>query len=314
MVKTRPLLSFLFLAATQIEIGKAVTDNGDGTGGAAPSIVQYVMLNADETSAYTAFDPHATHGVVLKDGGYVLVGQGLTSETGTGKASAIVTRIDLCSDLSKYDSALGVNLSGPGTNCANQFTWSWKEPVTTKHASVVWVAESPDGSYILAVGVKQMTNSKHQRYVVKLNAQTGALIWSFVMPTGSGFGFRSGYETIAFTQDGGFIVGGYGAATSTTFPHFKSGGTVDAAKPILQKFSAATASASTMASAPTPVWSYMCQATGTTCVTIGSSKAVRVYFDQGVEKVVTVPGGRASILVLDATTGAEVRFYQEVAL
>ena len=201
-----------------------------------------------------------------------------------------------------------MNLERPGTNCANRFTWSWRDPATTKNAKIVWIALSPDGSYVLAVGVKEgSTSKKHQRYVVKLNAQTGALIWSFMMPTGAGFGLRSGYETIAFSEDGGFIVGGYGTSPDTTFPSFKSGGTVDEGQPILQKFSAATASASTMPSAPTPVWSYICQAAGVSCVTQGSSKALRIYHDGGVEKVVTVPGARASILVVDATTGAEVR-------
>ena len=198
-------------------------------------------------------------------------------------------------------------MAGPGTNCANSFTWSWREPITTKDAKLVWVALSPDGSYVLAVGVRQTATTTHQRYVVKLNAQTGAQIWSFLMPTGAGFGARSGYETIAFTQDGGFIVGGYGTAFDTAFPNFKSGGSVDEAYPILQKFSAATASASTMGSAPTPVWSYICQSAGTSCITLGSSKAIRIYHEQGVEKVVTVPGGRSAIIVVDATTGAEVR-------
>ena len=172
----------------------------------------------------------------------------------------------------------------------------------------MWLALSPDDSYVLAVGVKQTTNTKHQRYIVKLNAQTGAEIWSVLMPTGDGLGSRSGYETIEFTQDGGFIVGGYGNALDTTFPSFKSGGSVDEGQPILEKFSAATASASTMASAPTPVWSYVCQSAGVACTTQGSSKAIRIYHDQGVEKVVTVPGSHSAILVVDATTGAEVRF------
>ena len=215
--------------------------------------------------------------------------------------------------MSKYESALGVNLPSPGTNCKDSFTWSWKEPDSTKHAKLVWVAESPDGTYILAVGVKQVTATKHQRYVVKLNAQTGELIWSFTMPTGhQKFGHRSGYETIAFTQDGGFIVGGYGTRQDSTFPNFKSGGTVDDGQPILQKFSAETASQATMPNAPTPVWSYICQTDKVSCQTAGSSKAIRIYHDQGVEKVVTVPGPRTAILIVDAATGAEVRFYDIV--
>ena len=266
------------------------------------------MLNGDVSNQWTGFDAHAAHAAFTQDKGYILAGSGLIAETENGKGTSVVMRIDLCEDVSKYESNLGVNLEQPGTNCANRFTWSWRDPVTTKHSKTVWVAVSPDDSYVLAVGVKELTSTKYHRYVVKLDAKTGAQIWSFVMPTGSGFGLRSGYETIAFTQDGGFIVGGFAANPETEFPAFKSGGTVDSGKPMLQKFSAATASAATMASAPTPVWTYMCQLAGTTCGVSGSSKAIRIYMDQGVEKVVTVPGPRAAILVLDATTGAEVCF------
>ena len=127
------------------------------------------------------------------------------------------------------------------------------------------------------------------------------------MPSGGSFGDRAGYETVAFTADGGFIVGGFGNAASTEFPHFKSGGQVAEGTPILEKFSAATASAATMASAPSPVWSYICT-TGQSCDTQGSAKAIRIYQDQGVEKVVTVPGVRAAIIIVDATTGTEVCF------
>ena len=85
MVKARPLLSFLFLAATQIEIGKAVTDNGDGTGGTPPAINQYVMVHADDKT----LDPHAVHGVVTQNNGYIVVGSGLTSEGANGKGLAL---------------------------------------------------------------------------------------------------------------------------------------------------------------------------------------------------------------------------------
>ena len=87
-MRNRPLLSFLFLIATKIESGTAVTNNADGTGGTPPSIYQYVMLNADETSQYTAMDPHAVHAGVTQNNGYVLVGSALTSES-NGKCLAL---------------------------------------------------------------------------------------------------------------------------------------------------------------------------------------------------------------------------------
>ena len=201
----------------------------------------------------------------------------------------------------------------PGTTCQNSFTWSWREADTTVNAKLLWLALSPDGTYVLAAGTKQSTGDNHHRYIVKLNALTGAVIWSTLLPTDATFGVRSGYETIAFTQDGGFIVGGYSNHPWTEFPSFKSGGQLDNGTPILQKFSAATASAASMGTTPTPEWTYSCSG-GNSCDTLGSSKAVRVYLDQGVEKVVTVPGVRAAVVVVDASTGAEVRFISIVTI
>ena len=71
-------------------------------------------------------------------------------------------------------------------------------------------------------------------------------------------GKKSGYETISFTSDGGFIVGGYCNYKSDEFPVFKSSGQVDSGKPILQKFPATVANAGAMSSAPTPEWTYIC--------------------------------------------------------
>ena len=71
----------------------------------------------------------------------------------------------------------------------------------------VSVKESADGSYILTAGVRASTSNRWNGYVVKINALTGQTIWEFDYKTGAGN--RSGFETIHFTDDGGFIVGGY---------------------------------------------------------------------------------------------------------
>ena len=49
--------------------------------------------------------------------------------------------------------------------------------------------------------------NKYNGYVAKIDAQTGQTIWDFDYTSGSGN--RSGFETIHFTEDGGFIVGGF---------------------------------------------------------------------------------------------------------
>ena len=56
-------------------------------------------------------------------------------------------------------------------------------------------------------------------------------------------GMKSGYESIAFTRDGGFIVSGFAHYPSDEFPYFKSSAQVDDGKPLFEKYSAGVASA-----------------------------------------------------------------------
>ena len=116
------------------------------------------------------------------------------------------------------------------------------------------VSVKEKGDFIYAAGVRQSTAdaTKFNGYVVKLNGNTGALVWEFDFLSGSGQ--RSGFETIAFTSDGGFIVGGFshmGWESGSKFPGFKSGGQIESGRPILHKFSKAVADATANFSAGT---------------------------------------------------------------
>ena len=77
----------LFKALAGFGLAAGFTQNADGTGGSgtAPSIYQYVMMNADVSGAHHGYDPHAVHGIELKNGGYVGVGFSLKAETNTAK-------------------------------------------------------------------------------------------------------------------------------------------------------------------------------------------------------------------------------------
>ena len=64
--------------------------------------------------------------------------------------------------------------------------------------------------------------------IVKLNAKTGAEIWTMLLPLDDNtIGKKAGFETIAFTSDGGFVVGGYCRYSAQEFPFFKSSGQVE---------------------------------------------------------------------------------------
>lgn len=127
------------------------------------------------------------------------------------------------------------------------------------------------------------------------------------MPSGGLFGDRSGYESVQFTSDGGFIAGGF-ANRFGGMPHFKSGGAVDDGRPIFEKFSPEIAQATTdFTVAPTPTWSYQCGKASQGSVNcekwMGSSiPSMQIFMDNGVEKAVSILAANR-IIVVDATTG-----------
>merc|ERR1712037_110016 len=119
-------------------------------------------------------------------------------------------------------------------------------------------------------------------------------------------GTRSGFETIHFTSDGGFIVGGFSHRVDKEMPGFKSGGQVDQGRPVMHKFSAQVANSDSVSS-PTPVWTYSCDSGSNSCaLDDGSVKNMRVFTDNGVEKVVGLPTSRSIFIVLRADNGNEL--------
>lgn len=150
------------------------------------------------------------------------------------------------------------------------------------HVYLKYFQESADGTYLIAAGIRQPGTSAttYNGYVVKLDAATGSKIWEFDFNTNAGT--RSGFETVHFTADGGFIVGGFTDRAGTNFPGFKSGGQIDEGRPVLHKFSAALANASSASNNPTPEWSYNCGPANSVCkMEDGSIKNMRVYMDGG---------------------------------
>ena len=156
------------------------------------------------------------------------------------------------------------------------------------------------------------------RWLVKLRASDGAVIWEMMMPVDNsdGMGARNGWETVEFTSDGGFVVGGWANKQSGNVPSYKSGGQVDEATPIFQKFSSTVAQSEAAidpSSPPTPEWSFICgDGNSGNCAGIkpmvGSVKGIRVYMDNGVEKVVGAVGTSAALLILNVADGSQAAF------
>ncbi|CBY23664.1 unnamed protein product [Oikopleura dioica] len=258
----------------------------------APEIRSYIGIFDDANFGH---GPHAADGAPLSNGGYVATGISTKTEGGA-VGQGWVGRVDPCTNAGSYENKLGTFLNGAGNNCAQNFKWVWKHDSGGKHTHMVSVKESPDRTFVLAAA--------YNGYVAKIDINTGELIWDFDFKTSSGT--RSGFETIHFTSDGGFIVGGFSHRADVEMPGFKSGGQVDQGRPVMHKFSAQVASSASVSN-PSPVWTYRCGSGSNSCaLDDGSVKNMRVFNDNGVEKVVGLPTSRSIFIVLRTNNGNEL--------
>lgn len=132
-----------------------------------------------------------------------------------------------------------------------------------------WVTESPDGTYLMVVGMTEQSDSSNMNiYVAKIASSDGSITWSMTYSTGSN---NAGAETGGFMSDGGFVLGGFVDSTLTGSDlAFKSGGQVDSGTPFVGKISASDCSGT---SAPTDFeWTY----TNTDTELTGSAKSLRI--------------------------------------
>ena len=229
---------------------------------------------------------------------------------------------------------MATDISRIGDNCSNSLNWAWKSNHRGLDDQFGYVAVSPDKTYLIAAGViagKQKAEFK--RWLVKIDAKTGRSIWEIILPSDDKeIGFASGYESIQFTSDGGFIAGGWAQGDYIQMPGYKSGGQVDSGVPLAQKFGPDVAQASFLISNnPKPQWTYVCGSTMTRSDTfmmapsggsagffgpekqckdvLSSVNTMRIFVEKGVEKMATtfrIP--TAGVLTLNVKDGSEDRF------
>ena len=297
---TTPTNTCTAATATSTSTLTGLVENADGTAGCPPSITSYAMVFADAITPAVPVDPNQQYGVHYDGKSYIGAGVGIESESVMNRV-AFLTRYNVCSDPTTYGQSatstyLGITQT-PGTaNCLNELVWAWSSSNPGKNDAVNYVAVSPDKTYVIAAGLIEVSTTVYQRWLVKLNAATGAEIWKIQFPeTDAGMGNKSGFESIAFTADGGFIAGGF-ANRQGAFPFFKSAGAVDDGNPIMQKFSKATADATTMPTPPTPEWTWQCGGTNNPASTLTTKcpttvqaavNTMRVFTHNSIEQVVT---------------------------
>ena len=212
--------------------------NADGTGGVPPPIKHYLGVWGESGTNGVPGDAHAVHGLVTSDGmGYIVCGKG--DEQGDEKRDSsidgFVLRINPCPQQSDYGKHyLGVQLINPGNDCRRNYKWITRIGTANRYDFTNWVAESPDGDYIIAVGATNVGADNHHiaRTVTKLDSLTGEIIWSATLPINDNLGKykNSAYESIVFTSDGGFIASGFTnypfEGSASEGPMFKSAGQV----------------------------------------------------------------------------------------
>jgi len=295
------------------------TINPDGTGGVPPQIKHYLGVWSERGTNGVPGDAHAVHGLVTKDGaGYIVCGKG--NEQGEEKRGSsidgFVLRINPCPQQSDYgEYYLGVQLLKPGDDCRTNYKWVTRIGTLDHYDFTNWVAESPDGKYIIVTGATNVGNlGTHHiaRTLTKLDSMSGEIIWSATLPINDDLGKSksSGYESIAFTSDGGFVASGFanypfegGAADG---PMFKSAGQIEEGSPMIEKYSSSIADANEIDENDFVVgknieWRYKLDEPSDN--EIGSAKALRVFLDTDIEMVVGVYGTRAAIVVLNVEDG-----------
>lgn len=226
-------------------------------GGKAPCLDSYVGV---WETADVGFDPHAVHGIEAKDGGIISVGMALEKEGSTSLDGFVIKTQGSCTFDSKY-----TIMTPTGTGCSGKWEWVTKIGTSGKMDQSLWAAQSNDGTFIIVAGMKDNGSGKSTMVITKLLESDGSVVWTMNYGTGAGV------ETVAFTSDGGFVVGGYIDMTDDLSEiAFKSGGQVTSGKPFLGKISAANAAAS---SAPSAFeWTY----SNDSADYAGSAKAIRI--------------------------------------
>lgn len=246
-------------------------------------------------------DSHLNHITHIDENTFV--GSGVGLESNWEKRNGLVFAVERCANIQNND----IDLAKPDPfNCNKTYKWVWGLNRKDKEEQMGYIATSPDKSYVMASGVIQNWNlSGYKRWLVKLDAQTGAEIWRVILPeSDAGAGKFSGYESLAFTPDGGLIAGGFGNAINV-FPSFKSGGQVEFGTPLFQKIPASVVNSTTKPKNISFEWTFECnQANGCSEMAVGSVKTMKLYNDNGVNKIAATVGAAPNVVILNADTGA----------
>jgi len=267
------------LASIQNGVRGTVVDGADGIAGPAPCVESYLGVWASDA---TGLDPHPVHGLQAQDGGFVAVGFSVEKETSPEKDGFLVKTKGTCTH--NY-SAVFQPLDPNGSGCeAPEWIYKFSGAENT-FQQLLWVAESLDGTYYIVVGLEEV-NSASVIVISKINATDGTLVWKM---NKAGSSNNASAETVAFTSDGGFVIGG---SLNNPEPiktmYFKSAGQVAEGSPFIAKVSAADAAGT---SAPSSFeWEYEVTPDSDSSPYQGAAKALRVDSSDNIYAILGVKG------------------------
>jgi hypothetical protein len=145
-------------------------------------------------------DPNAGYGATTTDGGYVVAGGALESES------------------SSNWEGFAVKFSSTGT-----YEWGWRSNHAGLDDFAISVAQIPGGGDVIVSGYRS-TQGVHRRCLIKLRLSDGAEQW-VATSFGDSAGSHGAFEIIDFTADGlTALVGGFTHKPDTSEYAFRSGG------------------------------------------------------------------------------------------
>lgn len=170
-------------------------------------------------------------------------------ESGGSTKDGFIIKTSACT---KFDSKYPL-MTKTGTGCQDKWEWTQKFGSSGKDDKALWVAQSSDGTYLIVVGIRENTAGKSKMNIAKLKESDGSIVWEMEYNPTSGKG--AGAETVAFTSDGGFVIGGFiDTEDGIADMIFKSSGIVTSGTPFIGKISAADAAGTTAPAAF--AWTY----------------------------------------------------------
>lgn len=106
-----------------------------------------------------------------------------------------------------------------GSDCKKSYEWLTRIGEQGKITFTNWVAEAPDGSLIVAglesdPSTGSVMEGNSNITIWKIDPRDGSIVWKMTHKTvlledGLPIPSSSGLESVLFTEDGGFIVGGF---------------------------------------------------------------------------------------------------------